>query len=86
MDEQLPSDGWWPAEDNAPMCQWFLKAGRHVAQVVRQGNPKGWRAFSMIEMNTSGTTGKPLADTVSTREEAKQQCETYAATMYPEGG
>jgi hypothetical protein len=71
----IPDDGWWPKE--APMCQWFRKNGRSMAQVVKQGD-RGWRAFSMIELNKSGTTGLPLADTVATREEAMRQCEAYA--------
>jgi hypothetical protein len=34
----------------------------------------------MIELNRSGTTGRPLADSVDTREEAQKQAEEYAAT------
>jgi hypothetical protein len=34
----------------------------------------------MVEMNRSGTTGKPLADSVDTRQEAQKQAEEYAAT------
>lgn len=78
MDGGLPRDGWWPLEMDAPMCQWFRKGGRSVAQVVRQGGQR-WRAFSMVEMNKSGTSGKPLFESVATREEARQQCEEYAA-------
>lgn len=77
--DDMPQDGWWPSEENAPVCQWFIKGGRRISQVVRQG-PRGWRAFSMIELNKSGTTGKPLADTVETRQEAQKQAEEYAAT------
>jgi hypothetical protein len=82
--EQPTAEGWWPDEARAPICQWFSKADRRIAQVVKQGT-RGWRAFSMLELNKNGTSAKPLADTVLTREEAKQQCEAYATTMYPEG-
>lgn len=35
----------------------------------------------MIELNKSGTSGKPLSDSsVATRELAKEQCEQYAAS------
>lgn len=77
MNEELPSDGWWPEESAAPMCQWFRKGGKSIAQVVRQTGDR-WRAFSMLELNKSGTTGKPLFGSVDTREEAKEQCERYA--------
>jgi hypothetical protein len=77
--DDMPVDGWWPAEADAPMCQWFRKGSRNISQVVRQSGQR-WRAFSMVELNKSGTTGKPLADSVDTRQEAQKQAEEYAAT------
>jgi hypothetical protein len=73
--DDLPEIGWWPEEFT--ICQWYRFNGRSVAQVVKQGT-RGWRAFSMIELNKSGTTGKPLDDTVESIEQAKQLCEDYA--------
>lgn len=73
----LPDNGWWPSETEAPVTQLLRKDGRNIAQVIRQTGNR-WRAYSMIELNKSGTTGKPLADSVDTREEAKSLCEAYA--------
>jgi hypothetical protein len=81
MTDEMPLSGWWP--DEAPMCQWLRKDGRNIAQVVKQG-PRGWRAFSMVELNQSGTTGKPLSDTVPTQDAAKKYCEEYASTWVPQ--
>jgi hypothetical protein len=52
--------------------------GKPIANIIKQ--TVGWRSFSLIEMNKSGTTGKPLSDagSVETREEAKKQAEDYA--------
>jgi hypothetical protein len=80
----MPQNGWWPEEANAPMTQMYLVSGRPIGQVVRAAGR--WRSYSMIEMNKSGTTGKPLnADgSVETRELAKNEVEAYAETMAKE--
>lgn len=77
----MPQNGWWPEEWDAPMVQMFLVAGRPIGQVVRAGGR--WRSYSMIELNQSGTTGKPLnpSGTVETRELAQKEVEAYAATL-----
>jgi hypothetical protein len=76
MSNEPPQDGWWPEEANAPWTQMLFRRGRGVANVIKQ--PTGWRPFSLTEMNASGTGGKPLSDTVSTREEARKICESLA--------
>lgn len=78
--KEIPKDGWWPDDDRSPVTQLYRMRGRSVAQVINQG--KGWRAFSMVEMNKSRTSGLPLADHSYTRSEAKTICEVYAQTLY----
>jgi hypothetical protein len=77
----MPQNGWWPEKADAPMVQMFLVAGRPIGQVVRAGGR--WRSYSMIEMNKSGTTGKPLntCGSVETRELAQKEVEAYAETL-----
>jgi hypothetical protein len=81
-----PQDGWWPAEADAPMTQMYFIAGRPIANIIRQPGilQRRWRAFSLVEMNKSGTTGKPLGDSVDTREDARKIAEDYAAQLAPE--
>jgi hypothetical protein len=82
-DVLMPQDGWWPEKDKAPMTQMFLVAGRPIGQVILAG--KRWRSYSMIELNPSKTTGKPLGYTsVETRELAQAEVETYAKTFASE--
>lgn len=82
-DTLMPQNGWWPEEWDAPMVQMFLVAGRPIGQVVRASTR--WRSYSMIELNQSGTTGKPLnpSGSVETRELAQKEVEAYAATLAP---
>jgi hypothetical protein len=62
----------------------FLVSGRPIGQVVRAG--ERWRSYSMIELNSSKTTGKPLnpAGSVETRELAHAEVEAYAKTFAAE--
>lgn len=78
MNEDTPQDGWWPEEVNAPMTQMLFRNGKPIANIIKQS--VGWRSFSTIELNKSGTTGKPLSDagSVETRQEAQKQAEDYA--------
>lgn len=73
MSNEPPQDGWWPEEAHAPITQMLFRNGKGVANVIKQ--TAGWRPFSLLELNASKTGGKPLSDTVSTREEAKKICE-----------
>lgn len=74
------TEGWWPAEDQAPVTQMFFRAGRIVATIIKCGI--GWRSYSLLKLNHSGTGGMPLSNgSVVTREEAKKQVEDYAATL-----
>lgn len=73
---ELPQDGWWPEESDAPMTQMLSVGGRRIANIIKQ--TVGWQAFSLIELNASKTGGNPLADSVLTREEARKQAEDYA--------
>lgn len=77
----MPQDGWWPPEESAPIMQMFLVAGRPIGQVVRASGR--WRSYSMIELNKSGTTGKPLNPdgSVETREGARIEVESYAKML-----
>jgi hypothetical protein len=79
-DDNMPKDGWWPDEESATVSQWLLHKGLRVAQVIRQ-SLSGWRAFSMVQLNKSGTSGMPLGPTVSTRDEARATCEEYLTTL-----
>jgi hypothetical protein len=73
-----PQDGWFPEEAEAPMTQKLFRDGKPVANIVKSG--VGWRSYSLLELNKSGTGGKPLANgSVETREEAQKQAEDYAA-------
>lgn len=77
---EVPQDGWWPEEANSPVTQMLFRNGKPVANVIKSS--AGWRSFSMIELNKSGTTGKPLTDgSVESRSEAKKQSEEYASTL-----
>lgn len=77
MKVETPENGWFPEESQAPMTQLLFRAGKPIANIVRSG--VGWRGYSLVELNKSGTTGKPLGDGwVGTREEAKKQAEDYA--------
>ena len=75
---ETPQEGWWPLESNAPITQMFFQGGKGVANIVKTS--LGWRAYSLTELNDSGTGGKPIgAGSVSTREEAQKQVEDYLA-------
>jgi hypothetical protein len=65
------------------MTQMFFFGGRPIANIIRQPGilQRRWRAFSLVEMNKSGTTGKPLGESVDTREAARKIAEDYAATL-----
>lgn len=77
---QTPRDGWWPENADAPMTQMLFRDGRGMANIVKSSN--GWRAYSLLETNASGTTGKPLADgSVPSRLAAQGQAEQYADLM-----
>jgi hypothetical protein len=78
--DAMPMDGWWPDDDHSPVTQIFRMRGNNIAQIVNCGKT-GWRAFSMVEINHNGTTGKPLGDVVS-RAYAKVFCEEYAQHLY----
>lgn len=77
-----PESGWYPPEEkDAPVTQMLIVKGKPIAHIIFQF--PGWRSFSLVEMNASGTTGKPLSEdgSVPTREQAKAQCEEYARRM-----
>lgn len=74
-EDQIPADGWFPVDEKAPMFQTFFKADKQIGQVVKIGGK--WTAYSLLELNASKTTGKPLG-TFDNREEAKKVIEEYA--------
>jgi hypothetical protein len=77
---ETPQNGWWPEESKAPITQMLFRNGKGLANIVKSGI--GWRAYSLVEMNKSGTSGKPLAAvSVETRLEAQRQAEEYSATL-----
>lgn len=73
-DITTPDNGWWP--EDSPVTQMLFKDKKQIANVIKQ--TIGWRPFSLIELNASKTSGKPLSDSVATKEEAKIIAEKYA--------
>ena len=72
-----PENGWWPEEAFAPMTQMLFRRGKAIGNVVRTS--VGWRIYSLIEMNNSGTGGLPLTKgSVKERSTARKQVEEYA--------